>query len=202
VTSTYSTACPNTSLAFTRGRLDIAASLTDASWDNGAGRTGGAGGAGGTNGVDGNAGNPGPPQRSDQLKPRSLVPQTASVPECRFSACRPDETPLPVARLRACLPKAGRPDDLPFDETHPDDAGATVDVLIARKRHLARQRPRSLTGVALRHYRGSGRTSATTSPISMAAPGSGQALLECAAHHSRNWSSRVLAERACLGRRL
>src|SRR6185295_6921510 len=34
VTSTYSTAYPNTSRAFTRGRLDIAAWLTDDFWDN------------------------------------------------------------------------------------------------------------------------------------------------------------------------
>src|SRR5258707_15729914 len=42
VTSTYSTACPTTSPAFTRGLLDIAASLTDASWDNAGAVPGGA----------------------------------------------------------------------------------------------------------------------------------------------------------------
>ena len=34
VTSTYSTTWPNTASTFTRGRLGIAAWLTDASWDN------------------------------------------------------------------------------------------------------------------------------------------------------------------------
>src|SRR5262245_31397179 len=34
VTSTYSTVWPNTASMFTRGRLEVAASLTDAYWDN------------------------------------------------------------------------------------------------------------------------------------------------------------------------
>ena len=90
-----------------------------------------------------------------------------------------------VRTRRHCLSQvfvriSGKPADpttcrlLKRTQRTPGAPRAAVDDLIARKRHLARQRPsaRSAKGVALRHYRGSGRTSATTSPISMAAPGS------------------------------
>ena len=157
-----------------------------------------------------NGSSPARPQRSDQLKPRSLVPQN------RLSSGMSLRRGRPVVRTRRhCLSqvfvrvsgKPADPTDLPFVETHPEPGAprAAVDDLIARKRHLARKRPSGKSAKGRRppplpwiwpHVRGN----EPNKHGCLRAPG--QALFECAARHSRNWSSRVLGERACLGRRL
>ena len=120
VTSTYSTAWPNTSPAFTRGRLDIAASLTDAFWDNGAGGTSGLrGGQHGTCGAnDGgrNAGNPGPPGNLGDNSPARSGPTTPLPTHAPTAAGSPTTPMISTMTHATSVPAAKCPREFSSDQ--------------------------------------------------------------------------------------